>query len=111
VPCDPAAYASSCTDGVTYQDCTPADGFLSGGECVIYPTSHSCSDVGCGDGSTNCEWANVVSQGVECVVAGTVLCDPATTPDSCQGSAAQTCIGYVVTTDCGPLGEICSVAG
>jgi hypothetical protein len=52
----------------------------------------------------------VVSQGPMCIDAGDTLCDPSSTPDTCQGSMAQTCIGYVVDTDCSTYGEICSVA-
>jgi hypothetical protein len=117
-PCDPSTFTAVCSGSTDIQDCNPgsfnataqADCFMSSGQCVCYPTSHPCGDIGCGDGSSDCICANVVSQGAQCIVSGTPLCDPSITPDSCQGTTAQMCTGYVVTQDCALLGEICSVA-
>jgi hypothetical protein len=125
--CSPSSYVPSCSDSSTVEDCqllapSPTTGdpgggavtpdcFLSAGQCVCYPTTHPCSVIGCGVGSTNCQCANVTSQGPECIDATDTLCDPSTTPDSCQGTVAQTCIGYVASVDCSLLGEVCAVAG
>jgi hypothetical protein len=117
--CNPATFTTVCAGSTSIQDCNPgtfngsaeADCFMAAGQCVCYPTSHPCSEIGCGIGSTNCKCANVVSQGAECIPANAALCDPSTTADFCQGTVATTCIGYVATLDCAPLGEICQVAG
>jgi hypothetical protein len=120
--CAPSTFTAVCADSTDLEDCNPytfapgpdGDCFMNAGQCVCYATVHSCGDIGCGVDSTDCECASVLSDGgttPQCVLATSTLCDPSTTPDSCKGSVAQTCIGYIVPTDCASLGEICKVEG
>jgi hypothetical protein len=114
--CDPTTFKNVCADTATLTDCTlgvgaASDCFMSGSACVCYATEHPCSQIGCGFGSSNCQCADIVSQGAECIDASATLCAPATTPDVCKGTVAETCVGYLVDVDCATYGEICQVAG
>jgi hypothetical protein len=115
VACDLTSYVPSCDASGNLQKCD--DSFQVGGQCTFFVKSHPCGSLGCvvnGQLSYDCVCADVVTAtGTvgQCLSASTTLCDPATTPDTCAGTIAQTCIGYVSTRDCSTYGEVCQVAG
>ncbi len=114
VACDPTSFVPSCDGSGNIVQCD--DSFQVAGQCQYYVQSHSCDSLGCYAGSGysyDCTCANVTTSTgtvAQCLSASTQLCDPATTPDSCAGTSAQTCIGYYVDRDCSTYGEVCQVA-
>lgn len=110
VPCDSSSFVPSCVSGDTIQKCDEC--FQENGQCKCYSMQRSCNELGCGF-STSCQCANVTVQGTtsaQCIDAQKVLCDPATTPDKCNGTQAETCIGYLSDIDCSKYSEVCELS-